>query len=280
MSELVGTGLILLAASCAAFQRLFIKTSDDRMVFLVGVNLVSLIVAAIAMPLVPVLPPSLWPYLLLSSVFYSLAMYFLARAYRTGDFGIITPAQGAFKASLIAVLAILMLGETANRYHFVAIALLAVGFLIQVPWVRTVRDDHFRSVGFSLLIGGASAAQYTVDVFAVRATDFPLSYIVWNLLIGAPIVLVGFWLRGRKLWPQLTENAKDIAWGSGLDIVGYGIVLFVAKYLSLLSLIPLLNLDIVIAVLIGIFILREPFPRQRLIASLFLALAAITVALQ
>lgn len=258
---------------------MFIKTSNDRIVFLVGVNLVSLIVAAIAMPLVPVLPLSLWPYLLLSSLFYSLAMYCLARAYRTGDFGIITPAQGAFKATLIAVLAILILGETANRYYFVAILLLAVGFLIQVPWVRTVKDDHFRSLGFSLLIGGASAAQYTVDVFAVRATEFSLSYIVWNLLIGAPIVLVGFWLRGRSLWSQLTENGKDIAWGSGLDIIGYGIVLFVAKYLSLLSLIPLLNLDIVIAVLIGIFVLREPFPRQRLIASFFLALAAITVAL-
>lgn len=278
MSELFGTGLILLAASFAAFQRLFIKTSSDRIVFLVGVNLVSLIVAAIAIPLVPALPLSLWPYLLLSSAFYSLAMYCLARAYRTGDFGIITPAQGAFKATLIAVLAILMLGETASRYHFVAILLLAVGFLIQVPWTRAVKNDHLRSIGFSLFIGGASAAQYTVDVFATRATEFPLSYIVWNLLIGTPIVLVGFWLRGRRLWSQLTENGRDIAWGSGLDIIGYGIVLFVANYLSLLSLIPLLNLDIVIAVLIGIFVLREPFPRQRLIASVFLALAAVTVA--
>lgn len=277
MSEFYGAGLILLAASFVAFQRMFIKTSGDRMVLLVGVNLVSSMIAVLAMPWVPALPMDLLPYLALSSAFYCAAMYFLLRAYRTGDFGIITPAQGALKAAIIAVLAVLVLGENANRYHLIALVLLLAGFLVQVPWEKSIKDDHFGSLGLSLLIGGASAAQYTVDVFVVRAVEAPLSYIVWNLLIGLPIIALGCCTRGARLWSQICESGKNISWSAGLDIAGYGLVLLVAHYLSLLFLIPLLNLDIVFATLIAAFVLREPFPGRRIFASILLALSAITV---
>ena len=274
--QLVGTGLLLVAALLASAYRLLIKLSGDRLALVAGFNGVSVLVGLVAIWFVPPLDAGAVPYLIGSSAAYSVAMGLLVAGYRHGAFSVVTPLQDALRVLTAAILAVVVLDEQATGLHAVAIVLVAVALFVQRP-PAAPGSRHGVVALLALGAGIASGLQYTVDVGGVRSLEHPETYVVWNLFIGLPIVLVGLATRPGLIVERFRSQGRWILGGSVLDMVGYALVLAVSHWLAVVEILPVLNLRIVISSVLGAVALKEGFAGRRVWASGLLLAAAMTV---
>ncbi|RJS93615.1 hypothetical protein [Salinisphaera sp. Q1T1-3] len=275
MTDLIAAALLVCSALFFSLHRLVIQQSRDRLALLAGFNAISIGVGLALTPFVAPLPLAAVPYLLASAVFYSLAMMFVTAGYRHADFGAITPLQSAIKIVMIAWLAALFLDEPSSLGDWIAAGLVVISYIVQIVPTR----QRIRVAGpfglLALAAGLCSGLQYVADVAGIRQTVDPLPYIVWNLTIGWPVVLYGLFTRRRDMYLEFRLQRQRILIAAALDIVGYSLILLVVYQLAVLSILPLLNLDIVFSALIGAFILHEARAGHRLIAAALLLTAAL-----
>ncbi len=66
-----------------------------------------------------------------------------------------------------------------------------------------------------------------------------------------------------------------IAAGAVLDILKYGILLYVVYGIAALQAFPVLSASIVFATLIGTLVLKEQYARRRIIASIIIAASVV-----
>ena len=103
------------------------------------------------------------------------------------------------------------------------------------------------------------------------------SYLFWLLLFnGIPLLLISIFSR-EKLLSNL--NAKIISWGipAGiLAILSYGIVVWSMHYIEIAYVSSIRETSIIIATLIGFYVLREQEAKGRIVSAL-LVVAGITI---
>lgn len=277
MNHTLAITLIITAAAFSAFYRLIIKQSEDRLALFAGLNAISTLVGLVAINFVPMINAEALLYLVLSSGFYVAAMFFLSMAYRYGEFSQVTPLQSAVQVLGIALLVVWLYDEPATVVHWIALTLIIVAFMIQSPFKGWFQLHSLVPVAIAVVAGLVSAAQYTADIAGIRAGTTPWTYIAWNLLIGTPIAVYGLLTRPHQMRREFQLQRTNIMIGSLLDMSAYSAVLFVVYYLAMIDILPLLNLNIVFASLLGSVWLKESQPTRRIGASLILLSAAITV---
>ncbi len=275
MTTLFAALLLVISAAFFALHRLVIKQSADRLALLAGFNAISIAVGAAMLLFVPPLPWAAAPYLLASALFYSAAMVFVVRGYRVADFGAITPLQSAIKIVAIAWLAALFLGEQASAGDWLAAGLVVVSYLVQLAPRTVSHRVSWATGGLALAAGLCSGLQYVADVAGIRQVADPVSYIAWNLMIGWPVVVYGLLTRRGGMMAEFRRQRGHIVVAAALDIVGYSLILVVVYQLAVLPILPLLNLDILIAALIGVWLLKEARARWRVVSALILLVAAV-----
>lgn len=277
MDHLTGAALLVVSAAFITAYRLLIKTSSDRVALLAGTNGISAVVGLAGVWFVP--PPSLgaFAYLGASSLAYVAAMIFLSRGYRHADFARITPLYPAIRTLVIAFLMVGVFGEAAGPEHWLAVALIALAFVVQAGPSNLLARGHLATLLFAVGIGCASGLQYVFDTGGVRHVEVPWTYIVWNLFIGLPIVAYGLISRPRSIARQFQEQARGILAGSLLDILSYAMILFVVHFLAVIDILPLINLYMLFSALIGVLWLREPNPGRNIAAATMLLVAVFTV---
>lgn len=275
MTTGLAIALLVLSALFFASHRFVIRQSHDRLALLAGFNAISVALGVVLLPFVPPLPWAAAPYLLASATLYAFAMFCVARGFSHADFGVITPLQSAIKVVVIAFLAAGFLDEQAGAAEWIAAALVVVSYIIQLAPRELERRDALALPIFALGAGVASGCQYIADVGGIRVSAEPASYIAWNLMIGLPIVLYGLITRRRSLRSEFATQRQWIVLAAFLDIVGYSLILVVVYKLAVLSVLPLLNLDIVFATLIGLALIGERHAGRRLAAAGLLLIAAL-----
>jgi drug/metabolite transporter (DMT)-like permease len=116
-----------------------------------------------------------------------------------------------------------------------------------------------------------------IDGMGVRLSENKFSYIYWMLLLnGVPLLLISIFSK-EKLFFNLNKNI--ILWGipAGiLAILSYGLVVWSMQYLEIAYVSSIRETSIVVATLIGFFVLREKQAKKRIIPAL-LVLGGITI---
>lgn len=78
-------------------------------------------------------PPQIWPYLVASAIFETLYFTLLAAAYRSADFSLVYPIARGAAPALIALWAVLLLGERPSPGGLLGLAVIVAG-LVVVAW--------------------------------------------------------------------------------------------------------------------------------------------------
>ena len=277
MAHATGISLLVLAAFLSSVYRLVIKLSGDRLSLIASLNLISVLVGLVGIWFVPLPSLTSFKYLLGASTAYVLAMIFLIRGYQHADFGRITPLQGAIRVLGIALLMVWIFDEQATQEHWIAAGLVVVAYVVQGELKDVFNKDHLFTLILAIAVGAFSAIQYTADIGGVRASGTPWSYIVWNFFIGLPLVIYGVFINPAQMMEQLRVQKRAIFAASFLDMASYGIILLVVYFLAMIDILPVINLHIFFAALLGAIFLREGLALRRIVAGVILLSATFVV---
>ena len=283
-------GLVLLSASCHAAWNLLLKRSGNQEVFawmlLVAGSVMLLPLGVVLLWLHPVSSPGYW--LALASVAVHIFYFILlGRAYSKGDLSLVYPIARGTGPLLVPVLAVLTLGESVAPPAVLGILLIIAGIFTVSWWGRfrsilsepsiLLRDAGVR---YALLTGFTITLYTLVDKRGVAQVQ-PFLY-MYLLTVGstagiAPYVLLRHGLAEvRREW---RANTRHILAAALLNFVAYGLVLTAFSLSRVSYVAPAREVGIVVGVLMGVLVLKEPFGRGRLLGSSLVVLGLVSLAL-
>ncbi|MBT3706975.1 MAG: EamA family transporter [Proteobacteria bacterium] len=262
------TFLVLFAALLHASWNAFVKSGQDKLLTVALMHACSGGLAFCLLPFLPLPDTAAWPFLALSSVLHWGYYFFLVSGYRHGDLGVIYPLARGSAPLMIAISGAFIAGETFSPLAMTGLGLASVG-IISLSFEKGLpKRKHFKAISFALGTGIWITAYTLADGLGVRESGSKLSYIAWLFVLEAitfcPFVL---FLR-RTTWKRYYVNNWRGLWLSGVvSGSAYGLVIYVMSTHPMAAVSALRETSVVIAVLIGTFILKEQHMTYRICAA-------------
>lgn len=205
----------------------------------------------------------------------------LQQGYRFGGLSTIYPLARGTGPMLATLIAIVFLGEQPTALALLGAGLVVFGVFLLSGGVRfSEKGQAKKAIGFGLLTGTVIACYTIWDKVAVSViliSPFMLDYVG---AIGRSLFLAPFALRNKS---QLTQLWRDYKWHAiGIAILtpmAYILVLTAYQFSDVSYIAPAREMSTPIAVLMGVFLLKEDGLKQKLSASLIILFGIILLAL-
>ena len=283
-------GLVLASSVCHAAWNLLLKRAGNQKVFtwamLVAGSVMMLPLGVVLFLLYPMSQTGYW--LVLTTVVAHL-LYFilLGRAYSKGDLSLVYPVARGIGPTLVPVLAVSILGENVAPPAALGISVIIAGIFL-VSWWGRFRQIIARpsvlfrdaGVGYALLTGMTITLYSLVDKQGVAHVQ-PFLYL-YLLTLGSAIGMTPYVLYRRGL-AELKLEWKSNFWSilaAGLLVfLAYGLVLTALSISRVSYVAPAREVGIVLGVLMGVFFLKEPFGKGRVLGSSAIVLGLVLIAL-
>ncbi len=216
-------------------------------------------------------------------IFYFL---FLGRGYAKADLSVVYPIARGMGPAVVPILGVLVLGESVSPLAAAGIATVVVGIYTVYWWgsFRLILSDPFKlfkepGTRYALLTGATIAIYSVWDKVGVsHVTPFLYMYLI---VLGSAIGSAPFLIRSHGTAALKTEwrrqSTSIIAVGV-MAFVAYGLVLTAFQFSRVSYISPAREVGIVIGVLLGVLVLKEPFGRGRIIGSGLIALGLVLIA--
>jgi drug/metabolite transporter (DMT)-like permease len=281
---LTAIALVIIAAALHAGWNVILKQAQEKQVFtwwacVVG-SLFYLPVFAFSTPI----PARIWPYALSSALVEAAYFIALVRAYEHGDFSLIYPLARGTAPAILALWAIIFLGEQPHVVGYAGLLILLCGLIIVGGGRRLLRRSASAvvvaagGVGAALTVALCISIYSAIDGAAVRVMS-PAPYTVLTLslmcLFLTPFVLARYGYR-----PLINEWRAR--WGR-IIVVGvlmqltYILVLY-AYALGRVSYVGALReLSILFATLVGWRWMGESFGAVRVIGAMLVFIGIVVM---
>jgi drug/metabolite transporter (DMT)-like permease len=263
----------LLHASC----NLLLKSSSGTRLGTGWVWVGGGLLAALALPFVPVPARASWPYLGASTVVEALYAALLGATYRAGDLGHAYPLMRGTAPLLVALGSGLFLGERLTLGLWTGVALISLGVLSLVFDARA-RGHSMRATRLALLTAVMIAVYTTSDGRGVRAAGSALSYSLWLfMLVGVPWLL---WMlpKLRTLSrPELRPALLALTVGGACSLGSYGLALWAMTQAPVAAVAAVRETAIVFGMMLGVWFLHERVSYKRVLAVLAIVLGVCAI---
>ena len=211
-----------------------------------------------------------------------LAYFLMLQAgYRSGDLSIVYPVARGTGPMLSTIAAILFLGEMPTFLAILGALLVVSGVFFLSGGIKAMTGKALsRTIVFGLLTGSIIASYTVWDKVAVSTILIPPLLLDYSSAIGRTITIAPFALRERdeikRLWNNFRWHVVGIAI---LNPLSYILILTAMTFSPVSYIAPAREVSTLIAVLMGIFILKEGQLKQKLSASLLIMIGVILLAL-
>ena len=287
---LLALGLILVAAVAHVTWNLLLKETENKELFAWWFSLAAGIVLA---PLgiflflsYPIETPGYW-FIPGAMVLQCCYLVLLGRAYARGDISLVYPIARGTGPMLVPVLAVLTLGDSIAVPAVAGIVLVVVG-IYTVSWWGNFREivrnplSFFRNSGalYALLTGCTITIYSLWDSRAVQYVS-PFLY-MYLLVVGVGVLLAPYIFRtypAGLVWRTWTQHWWAILVAGIMSYMAYACVLTAFTLSPVGYVVPAREVSIVVTVIAGVVILKEPFGRGRLIGSCLIVLGLFLIAL-
>ncbi|MFQ5894337.1 MAG: EamA family transporter [Nitrospinota bacterium] len=276
-----GLTLVLASALVHAIWNLLAKSADDKRAFFWLALLASLL---LYLPVLLWAAPRLpfqwagWPYVVATGLLHAAYFLSLGRAYSLGELSLVYPLARGTSPLLVAVGAVLVLGERPSGQGALGILLVVGGaFLLHAPgfslarWLEALRQAGGPASRWALLTGLTTAAYSLVDKVGVSLVH-PFLYIYFMFLLSAlamaPLALGGWREALRREW---RERAPRVAAVGLMWLGGYGLALAAMRTDPVSYVVAARHVSIVFGAALGVLVLKEGHALSRLCASALLA---------
>ena len=271
--------LAILAALLAAGRSYWLKATDARLLLYGASNAVCFGIAVLLLPFIPVPSMASMAFLLSSSVIYTIYALFQLHVFHTMDISRLEPLQRSIRIGVLALCSPLLLGESVTIVQVIAIVLTIIGInmLIDLRYFR--HKAGLESIGKCCFAGMLGGMLTLSDIMGIRISGAPLSYIVWNLFIGVPVVILALTYHYKALVTFLRTYKRNTVMMCSCDVLSYGLVLFILYGLQVGEALPLLNVSIIFSALFGMRYLDEAVSKQNWAAIVLITLSISAVQL-
>ncbi|MGI9457777.1 MAG: EamA family transporter [Aeoliella sp.] len=268
--------IVLLAAFLHASWNALVKTSADKIVSISSIALVVSTAGFLVIPWVPLPDRASWICLGISTLLHFAYYLFLSKAYQYGDLSQVYPIARGLAPLLVTVGAIVCVGERLPLLPLLGVVMASAGIVsivfLQESAMRRDPIALFFAVGTGVIIAGYTLA----DGVGVRLSGNPLAYIAWMFFLKFPVVPIALLMR-RNQFVSVLRNEWKTMFGAGICcLLAYGMVVYAMTLASMAAVSALRESSVIIAALIGTFVLGEQLWRQRVAAA---AVVAVGVAL-
>lgn len=268
--------IILSAALLHAVWNAIVKSAADRTTMLGLVAFGHVLAGSVMVILLPPPAPESVPYILLSTVIHFGYYYMLGQAYRHGDLSVVYPIARGIVPALVALWAMLLLGEVLPLQAWLGIATIALGIQIS-SWAALRHGVGRTALGFAVGTGLCISAYSVVDGIGVRVSQNTLGYWAWGAFLH--IFIAGFVaLRKRAALPGLKPRVWVVGIVGGLvSMTAYGLVLYAKNFAPLGAVSALRETSVIFAALIGFLFLGEGNWKRRLGAAVLMAVGVALI---
>lgn len=274
--------LVLFAAICHTTWNLLLKRGSRRLETQVaalawGVLLASPVLAVYS---VRDVSPAGWALIVASAVFETGYVFALTSAYAAGDLSLVYPVARGSAALAVVLLAILVLGERPSPSGLAGIALVLAGVFggnagafRRAPLVPGRR----RALALALLTGSMTAGYSLVNKVGVGLMPVPLyAYLVFAINVACVYVILWGW-RGTVPAFMGAGMPKTVAMGA-MMLAAYLSVLTAMSIAPVSYVVAAREIGVVVAVLLGMLVLREPRSPSRLLAAVVIFSGLVVIA--
>jgi drug/metabolite transporter (DMT)-like permease len=271
---------VLAAALLHAGWNAIGKAASGKAGDVVAVGVGAGVLAAVALPFLPLPARTSWPQLAASAVIHLAYFRLLAAAYRTGDLSVAYPLMRGAPPLVTALGAWWLLAEPLSPGGWTAVGLVVAGAAVLAIDGLRARHASARSlaiVGANILV---IVAYTLIDGSGVRASGHAPSYIAWLFALSALVlVLARPWLGARGL-PQSRGAWGLLAAGAACTLGSYGLVLWAMTLAPIGLVAALRETSIVFGTLMAAAWLRERVsaPRWAGVALIAAGAAAMRLA--
>ena len=285
---------VLLSAFFHALWNYYGKTSRSPQLFFFWIGVFTVGVAALAFTLqLPIIPKSVWGYIVGSSIVHFFYWLCLSRAYMSGDISYVYPISRS-APGFIPFFAFLFLDEQISLQGLIGIFSIVFSiYLLQqrasgqtfkelLRYIR--RPDAIWAfstlgtvIGYSLIDKAGMLEFYTHSTqrYAWQAITYYLTEGVIGMILYGSYIMLCFPLReitdiGRREWKQI------IVTGS-LAMLSYTLILYVYMTESVSYVVALRQSSVIFAVLLGGYLLKESQTKLRFAAAVVMVIGVFLI---
>lgn len=259
------TALVLLAALMHAGWSALIKASRDpalNTALLVGAMA---LLAAPALPFLPLPASASWPYLLGSVAVHQAYYAAMAAAYRHGDLSLTYPLMRGMPPLLVACVGSLILEDKASPSLWLGVGAISLGVLWIGGFHRMIGQGHILPTLAALATALLVAAYTLIDGMGVRLSQNPVAYALWLISLNALPYVGRVCLTNRMaLAKHALQHWRRTLIAAALSIGAYAIALWAMTRAPIAAVAALRETSVIFAAMLGTLLLKEPFGRQRI----------------
>ncbi len=270
---------VLLGALLHASWNAAIKSGPNKLMDTILVATGAAVIAAVALPFLPLPARGSIPFLLASSALQIVYFLLVAAAYRTADMSYVYPLMRGAAPLLVAAASSAAVGEHLSGWGWVGVMLISSGMLtLALAYRRSA--PSLAPTAFALGNGFVIAGYTLIDGLGARLSGHTVAYTLWlSLLTGIPLMAWAAW-RQRQAFTAYARVRWTVGLAGGFcTLASYGLALWAMTRAPIATTAALRETSILFGMLISAVALKEPIGPSRLAAGIVIALGAATLRL-
>ncbi len=282
-------GLVLASALAHSIWNFLLKRSGDKQVFmwllLVTASIIFVPLGVVLFILHPFGYPG-WVFVLATIALHMLYFVLLGKGYTHGDLSLVYPIARGMGPMLVPILAVVILGESIGGLAILGIIAIIAGIYTISWWgnfTALLRDplEIVKNSGtrYAILTGITIAVYAIVDKRGVGHVE-PFLY-MYFMTLGSAVGLAPYILSTcgmTQVGREFRANTAPILVSALLLFLAYGMVLTAFSLSRVSYVAPAREVGIVLGVVFGVVLLKEPFGRGRLLGSSFIVAGLALIA--
>ncbi|KJR97536.1 MAG: membrane protein [Desulfobulbaceae bacterium BRH_c16a] len=261
--------VVLFAALLHASWNFLVKNAGDKHLSMSAVVLGHTPFAVAALLFAPLPSLESLPYIVGGAVLHVGYQLFLLASYRIGDLSQVYPLARGFAPLIVAGVSVTLLGAHLSFLELAAVATIATGILSLALVRRSDGLRNGRAASFAVITGGFIAAYSLVDGLGAREAGTALGFYGWLSTVNALIFAVIM----RVVQPGIVKRVICRDWrlaliGGGASFLAYSMVTWAFTVAPIPLVTALRETSIVFALLLGVFVLKEPLDPMKVFATM------------
>jgi drug/metabolite transporter (DMT)-like permease len=270
------TFVVLIAAAFHAAWNALIKIRGDRLIVMGIVTLSGSIFSLFFLPFVDAPNSASWLLLGLTVLLHTMYHLFLPIAYDHGDLGQVYPIARGSAPLLVALGALLVIGERLAPLALVGVLCLAVGVLTLTFERRGGIWRQPKAIGFALVTGILIASFTLVDGMGARQAGSAFGFALWSTVASGVLTFLIVCVRkGRETLLVAKQNLWAGAIGGMLQVAGYWIIVGALAIAPLAMVSALRETSVLFAAVLSTFVLKEGFGVWRFVSAGLITLGLV-----
>lgn len=268
-------GIVLLSAIGHASWNALLKRTTDRLVMIVAIRIVGLFYGIVVLCIAGVPSTESIKWLTAAAATMWLYQALLVESYRVGDLSFVYPLARGLAPVVSTGLAFLVIGESVSVLQLSGVTCISLGIFT----CSLLGYGGRPALIYAALVGASVAVYSLLSGAGVRLSGNLFGFsAALEIASGVGFLTYAAVARGSSFASSMLAIWPTCIAAGMLSVVGYLTFLIAATYLPIGPVSAIRECSALFGVLIGVFVLKEPFGTARAVGAVLMTLGIIVLA--